>query len=144
MVSQININNHTGKVEEESIIRTEFLGFEVLTAVIIKSSLFWYIPLRSQLKVNWTLGGICRLYHQSRRIWEARNQNERSYQAEQLIFKMVSCLAYSSALKMDATCSSETSVYFQRTTRRYIPGDTNLLGKRLDAITRRLLWITSK
>jgi hypothetical protein len=36
---------------------------------------------------------------------------------------LVSCLAYSSTLKMEATCSSETSVYFQRTTGRYIPED---------------------
>jgi hypothetical protein len=35
----------------------------------------------------------------------------------------VSCLAYSSALNMQATCSSETSVDFQRTIRRYIPED---------------------
>jgi hypothetical protein len=34
-----------------------------------------------------------------------------------------SCLAYSSTLEMKATCSSETSVNFQRTTRRYIPED---------------------
>jgi hypothetical protein len=33
----------------------------------------------------------------------------------------VSCLTYSSTLKMEATCSSETSVDFQRTTRPYIP-----------------------
>jgi hypothetical protein len=31
------------------------------------------------------------------------------------------CLSYSSALKMEATCSSETSVDFQLTIRRYIP-----------------------
>jgi hypothetical protein len=30
------------------------------------------------------------------------------------------CLAYSSTLKIEATCSSQTSVAFQRTTRRYI------------------------
>jgi hypothetical protein len=36
-------------------------------------------------------------------------------------------LIYSSVLKMEATCSSETSVEFQRTTRRYIPEDTNSL-----------------
>jgi hypothetical protein len=29
---------------------------------------------------------------------------------------LVSCLAYSSTLKMEAKCSSETSVEFQRTT----------------------------
>jgi hypothetical protein len=33
-------------------------------------------------------------------------------------------LAYSSTLKMEATCSSETSVDFQRITRRYIPEES--------------------
>jgi hypothetical protein len=36
---------------------------------------------------------------------------------------LVYCLAYSSTLKMEATCSSEKSVDFQRITRRYIPED---------------------
>jgi hypothetical protein len=36
-------------------------------------------------------------------------------------FMLVSCLAHSSTLKMKETCSSETSVEFKRTTRRYIP-----------------------
>jgi hypothetical protein len=34
---------------------------------------------------------------------------------------LVSCLTYSSTLKMKVICSSETLVDFQRTTRRYIP-----------------------
>jgi hypothetical protein len=34
---------------------------------------------------------------------------------------MVASLAYSSTLKMKVTCSSETSVKYYRTTRRYIP-----------------------
>jgi hypothetical protein len=34
---------------------------------------------------------------------------------------LVSRLAYSSTLKMEATCSSETSINFQWTTWRYIP-----------------------
>jgi hypothetical protein len=38
-------------------------------------------------------------------------------------FTLVSSLAYSSTLKMEATCSSELSVDFQRTTRHYIPED---------------------
>jgi hypothetical protein len=38
-------------------------------------------------------------------------------------FMLVSCSAYSQTLKMEATCSSGTSVDFQRSTRRYIPGD---------------------
>jgi hypothetical protein len=35
-------------------------------------------------------------------------------------FTLVSCLAYPSTPKMEARCSSETSVAFQRTTRSYI------------------------
>jgi hypothetical protein len=38
-------------------------------------------------------------------------------------FTLVSSLDYSLNLQMAATCSSETSVDFQRTTRRYIPED---------------------
>jgi hypothetical protein len=37
---------------------------------------------------------------------------------------LVSCSAYSLTLKMEAICYSETSVDFQRTTRRYIPEDS--------------------
>jgi hypothetical protein len=33
---------------------------------------------------------------------------------------LLSCMAYTSTLKMEAICSSESSVDFQRTTRRYI------------------------
>jgi hypothetical protein len=36
-------------------------------------------------------------------------------------FMPVSFLSYSATLKMEAICSSETSVEFQRTTQRYIP-----------------------
>jgi hypothetical protein len=34
---------------------------------------------------------------------------------------LVYCLAYSSILKIEAACSFETSVGFQRTAKRYIP-----------------------
>jgi hypothetical protein len=40
---------------------------------------------------------------------------------------IVTCLAYSSILKIEATFSFETSVDFQRTTRRYIPGEKKTL-----------------
>jgi hypothetical protein len=38
-------------------------------------------------------------------------------------FSLVSCLAYFWTLMMEAICSSETSVDFQRTKRHYIPRD---------------------
>jgi hypothetical protein len=50
-------------------------------------------------------------------------------------FTLVSCSAYSSTLKMEAMCSSETSVDFQRTTRRYIPEDSTLHNNRCENLT---------
>jgi hypothetical protein len=44
-------------------------------------------------------------------------------------FRLISCLTYSSTLKMEPTCSSETSVDFQRTRQRYIPKDRSPLNK---------------
>jgi hypothetical protein len=43
-----------------------------------------------------------------------------------LALPLVPCFAYSSTLKREATCSSETSVVFQWTVRRYIPEDRTL------------------
>jgi hypothetical protein len=48
----------------------------------------------------------------------------------QSAFTLVSCSAYSSILKMEAKCSSETSVDFQRTTRRRIPEGRTLHNHR--------------
>jgi hypothetical protein len=41
-------------------------------------------------------------------------------------FTLVSYSTYTSTLKMEATRSSETSVYFQRTIRRYVAEDRTL------------------
>jgi hypothetical protein len=43
---------------------------------------------------------------------------------------LVSCSAYPSTLNMKATFSSETSVSFQRTTRRYMPEHRTLHNHR--------------
>jgi hypothetical protein len=48
--------------------------FEVLTAVIMESCVFWDITPCSPVKVNLRFGGTCRLHLQSRRISQARNQ----------------------------------------------------------------------
>jgi hypothetical protein len=45
---------------------------------------------------------------------------------------LVSCLAYSSTLKMEITYSSETSISFQRTVRRYIQEDRNIYNHRCE------------
>jgi hypothetical protein len=79
----------------------------VLAAVIMKSTIFWDLMPCSPLKANRRFGGTYRLRLQDRRI----NKQDS---------------AYSSTLKMEAICSSETSVGFQRTTQRYIPEDSTL------------------
>jgi hypothetical protein len=77
------------------------IGFEVLTAIVMKSYIFWDIRLCSPSNFNGRFGGtllaVCAM--------------------------LVSCLAYASALKMETTCSSVTSVNFQGTTKRYISED---------------------
>jgi hypothetical protein len=73
------------------------VGFEVLTSVFMKSTIIWDIKPCSPLKVCLPPA-----------------------------FMLVSCSAYSSILKMEATYSSETSVEFQMTTRLYIREDSTL------------------
>jgi hypothetical protein len=45
---------------------------------------------------------------------------------------LVSCLAYSSTLNMEATCSSETPVDFQRTKWHYIAEEKALHNRRCE------------
>jgi hypothetical protein len=42
-----------------------YVGFEILTAAAIKSSIFWGVTL---LKVNTNFGGTCRIHLQGKRI----------------------------------------------------------------------------
>jgi hypothetical protein len=103
----------------------------------------------SPLKVNQSSGGTCRLHLQGRRICQARNQHETghnknlftSFVLRETFFILVSCLAFSSILKMKTTCSSETSAAFQRTTWRYIPEDRTLtqMGFKLRRVIMRLI-----
>jgi hypothetical protein len=55
---------------------------------------------------------------------QRRNQQEAGSKHN---FMLVSCFAQSLIMKMKAIYSSETSVDFQQTTRRYIPEDTTVL-----------------
>jgi hypothetical protein len=80
--------------------------FDVLTAVIVQSSVFWYMTP-------------CSLLKSKKPGWSMR-------QAQVSCFTLVSYVVYFSTLKMEATCSSETSSDFQRTTRRSIPEDRTL------------------
>jgi hypothetical protein len=86
--------------------------FEVFTAVAVRSTLFWDITLCSPLKVNWRFEGTYRS------IFMSNNKPNK---------KPVT-------LKMEAIRSSETSLDFQRTIRRYIPEDTTFNKGLLDWI----------
>jgi hypothetical protein len=62
--------------------------------------------------------------------------------ASRLKMMLVSCVAYSSTLKMKVTCSSKTSADFQQATRNYIPKtelftlDIVLVGLRTTMMTK--------
>jgi hypothetical protein len=78
------------------------------------STIFWDITPCSPLKVN-PRSEEHRLHLQGRKI------------SLPPAFTLVSCSAYSSTLKIEAICFSETSVDFQRTTRQYIPKEMLVL-----------------
>jgi hypothetical protein len=95
-----------GSTEEIRKQDTDCVGFEVLTAVVMKNPIFWNVTPCSPLKAIRRFGGIC--------------------SSIATCFMLVSGLPYSSTLKMEATYSSETTVDFEQTTRRYIPDDVTL------------------
>jgi hypothetical protein len=98
---------------ETSINKYHIVGFEIFTGVVMKSSISWDIISCSPLKVNWRFRETFRLLLQEFSLSS--------------IFMLVTCLAFSSILKMKEICSSETSVDFQRTTRQCMPGNTALI-----------------
>jgi hypothetical protein len=85
----------------------------------LKNSVLWDITPCSPLKVNRSFGTTCRLHLQCRRISQARNQHEagskHSLKSTGCQFQAGFFFGYSSNLAMEATCCSETSVYFQWT-----------------------------
>jgi hypothetical protein len=90
------------------------VGLEVLTAVAMKNSVFWDITLCRLLKGNRRFRGTFRLILQGRRISHARNQDEKQVASRMSPQSSGSKKDYSSTLKMEAICSSGTSVNFNR------------------------------
>jgi hypothetical protein len=80
-----------------------------------RNSIFWDIAPSSPLKVSLRL-----------RPKNKRRKKPACKQVASRAFTLVSFLVYSLTLKMETTCSSETSTHFQRATRRYIPEDRSL------------------
>jgi hypothetical protein len=77
----------------------DYVGFEVLTAVTMKNSIFWDITPHSPVKVDRRFGGTYCLRLQGRRVSEARNQHKDLFA---VCFILVSCLAYS---LLDTICN---------------------------------------
>jgi hypothetical protein len=86
-----------------SVNKHESVGFEVPTALIMESPICWDVAPCSLLKGH-----------------------QRSKQ-KGTCFMLVSCLAFSSTLMMEAICSFETSVDYQRATQRCVPEGGTLL-----------------
>jgi hypothetical protein len=57
-------------------VNLNLVGFEVLTAAVMKIIIFWDITPCSPLKVNWRFGRTFRLLLQGRGISQSRNQRE--------------------------------------------------------------------
>jgi hypothetical protein len=91
--------------------------FDVLTLVVMNIYIFPDITPCNPLKVSLRFGGSRRFLFQCRRIRPGVLLTS---------FFLVSCSAYSSNLNMEAPCSSEKSVNFQRTTWSYISEDRSL------------------
>jgi hypothetical protein len=91
------------------------VGFEVLSMVAMKSSIFWDITLCSLCKVNWCSKGTC---HLQAWVWQ---------QAEPISLidasRWFSCLTHSSTLQMEVTCLQNVSWL---TIWHYIPEDITL------------------
>jgi hypothetical protein len=86
-----------------------YVRFEVLTAVVMKNSIFWDITPSNPLKINRRFGGTC-LHFQGRRIIQVRNQCESSGTTCHLLSTLFLELAHSLTMKMETKYSSETSV----------------------------------
>jgi hypothetical protein len=87
----------------------------IRTRLALKSIIFWDMMPCSPLSCTPRFGGTYHLHLQGRR---------------QATCLLTGLLNYSSTLKMEAICSSETSGATQRTTRRHIPEDYTLHNHR--------------
>jgi hypothetical protein len=101
----------------------------------VKSTIFWDITPCTPLKVNGRFRETCRLHLQGRRKQVANRCHLLScWFLAQLNF---------STLKMEAICSSKTSVDTRWSTQRYIPTTSNPTPSNLATVTAQALLVIS-
>jgi hypothetical protein len=98
------------------MIRNFSTGYASHTCLFLKRIIFWDVTPCSLLSCNRRFGGTHRLHLQGRR----------NNFCLPPVYLLVLAEIISSTLKMEATCSSETSVATQQTIQRYIPEDDTL------------------
>jgi hypothetical protein len=124
---------------------TYHVGFEILTAVAMKVSIFWdfcklpascwcssWLTLRPwkwrryvHLNVCWLSPDYVALYHRVHKFL-SKYQTRNNYSGCHLLTCCFFLKLFSSTLKMEAICSSETLVATHQATRRHIPEDDTL------------------
>jgi hypothetical protein len=72
---------------EFTIELLRYVGFEVLTAVVMKCSIFWDVTLSSPLKLKGCFGGTCHLHLQGLRISRTGNERAIKWQAEMYLLR---------------------------------------------------------
>jgi hypothetical protein len=77
--------------ESGSGLRLSSVGFEVLIALVTKSSVVYDVTQCSPLKVNRRFGGTSRLHHECRRISQTRDQREKQL-LRRLNFNWLDCI----------------------------------------------------
>jgi hypothetical protein len=75
------LNEHVESItfsefSNEDEVKVTIIGFDVLTAVVMKSSIFWDITQCSPLKDNRRFGSAYCLHLHGRRISQSRNEHE--------------------------------------------------------------------
>jgi hypothetical protein len=119
----------------KNVCKTEiyhYVRFEVLTAVVMKSTIFWDITLCSPSSVNRRFGGKYCLHLQGRKNKLSKKPAWKQVLEHIVAVFMIEKISWArnqreSRCKMEAVCSPETSVGTERTTRPYIPKDGTLI-----------------
>jgi hypothetical protein len=121
------------KLNTYGIKKNLTVGPEVITAVVMKSSIFWDIKLHNLLKVN----------NPFQKNKPPLSSGSRNKPGNAICFMLVSCLAFSLTLKMEATSSVKTLGDFEWTICCYITEDRTLQNLIMHTFWHKMSYLTS-